>query len=430
MRFIKKIALFGILSGVFLLSGTAFAFYSSSAAYQDLDTNSVTIPSLGFRVQGVASTSINTFINQEWKMKIRVAIGNRFQFNLYWNGGAQVNAIDFLTDGTVISSSTGVTALERNGEFYTISYSAFQPTNDVYLQFRPITSSADVYGTNTNNYLEGAFCETGNNPYTGGCPPSSLIDAFFIFSETGEAPPADNIEIISPTSTPAYDFSNWQLGFATATSTTATSTHFYLQRVYVGLSSSTIETFAGGVGVLDSPVSVPNVGALSPNTTYFSQAQLWYFHNFQANKEVVATSDIVSFTTSNLSENELSYFDAPFSTSTTAEWTFTCDPTSGFFTNSFCNLARFLFVPTPASIQNFSDLKSQIETKPPIGYFSLIGEAFDNINASGTPAFTLTGVQALEDNFLTPFKAILTIVFYLLFGFWLLHRVRNFDFHL
>ncbi|MCK4554956.1 hypothetical protein KAU19_08465, partial [Candidatus Parcubacteria bacterium] len=178
-----------IFLGLFFIIRTAIGFYSSTAAYQTIYDTSTNVPALSYRVQGIASSTVNTFVNQIWKLKIKAAIGNRFQCGLYWAGGAAANNIDFLTDGTVISSSTGVTALTKDGDFYTISYSAFQPTGDVFIQFRPIGSSADIYGTDTNDYEEGAFCETGNDPYSEGCPPSSLIDAYFIFSETGETPP-------------------------------------------------------------------------------------------------------------------------------------------------------------------------------------------------------------------------------------------------
>jgi len=421
-----------LLLGIFLIIKTAFGFYSSTAAYQTIDDTSTNVAALSFRVQGIASSTTNTFVNQIWKLKFKAAIGNRFQFNLYWAGGTAGSFLDFQNDLTIISSSSQPegyepTGLTKDGDFYTIAYPSFQPTGDVFIQFRAITASADVYGTDTNNYLEGEFCDGGNNPYTNPCNDGGLTDAFFVFSESGETPPADSIEITYPTSTPPYDFSNWIVAFTTATSTTATSTDFYLKDIYIGLTTSTVDNLAGLGGGGESPQDINNMLLLSPDTTYYSQAVLSYYKN---EIEVVATSSIVSFTTSNLTESEFSIYPIPTSTSTTEFWTFTCDPESGFFQNSLCNLARFLFVPTQLSVRNLTDLKDEIELKPPIGYFNLIKDALSSIHATGTPAFTLAGIEDLETDFFDKIKDILAILFYIIFGFWLLKRIINFDFQI
>lgn len=416
-----------ILFGIFFLIKTAIGFYSSTAAYQTINDTSTNIPALGYRVQGITSSTDNIFVNQTWKLKIRALVNNRIQVNFYWNAGANGAFIDFLTDGTVISSSSPVIGLTKDSDFYTISYSAFQPTGDVFIQFRSLVASSDVYGTNTNNYEEGEFCDGGNNPYTNPCNDGGLTDAYFVFSESGEPPPADSIEITYPTSTPPYDFSNWIVAFTTATSTTATSTDFYLKDIYMGLTTSTVDNLAGLGGSGESPQEINNMLLLSPNTTYYSQAVLSYY---KYEIQVVATSSIVSFTTSNLTESELSIYPIPTSTATSSEWVFTCDPESGFFQNSLCNLARFLFVPTSLSVRNLTDLKEEIELKPPIGYFNLIKDALSNIHATGTPAFTLAGIEDLETDFFDKIKDILAILFYIIFGFWLLKRIINFDFQI
>jgi len=437
MTFFKEnIFIAFVLSGVILLSGTTFAYYSSTAAYQEIDTTSTNVAALSFRVQGIASSTVNTFVDQIWKLKFKAAIGNRFQFGLYWNGGTNGSFLDFLNDTTIISSSSQPagyepTSLTKDGNFYTIAYPSFQPTGDVYIQFRSLVASTDIYGTDTNNYDEGEFCDGGNNPYTNPCNDGGLADAYFVFSESGELPPADSIEITYPEneSTPFYDFSNWIVEFTTATSTTATSTDYYIKEVYVGSTTSTIENLSGGASFGESPLDVPNNLIFNPNYTYYAQARLIYY--VTPNFNLVATSSIISFTPSSETETGIGegLYPMPISTSTIEFWSITCDPESGFFQNSLCNLARFLFVPTQLSVTNLINLKDDIADKPPFGYFGLIKDALSDLSATGTPAFTLVGVEALEIDFLDKIKDAIKIILYLVFGFWLLRRVINFDFH-
>ena len=243
-------------------------------------------------------------------------------------------------------------------------------------------------------------------------------------------PPSDTIEIIYPTTTPPYDFSNWIVAFTTATSTTATSTDYYIKEVFVGSTTSTIVNLSGGASFGESPLDVPNNLIFNPNYLYYAQARLIYY--VAPNFNLVATSSIISFTPSFETETEIEVglYPIPTSTATSSLWTMTCDPESGFFQNSLCNLARFLFVPTQLSVRNLTDLKAEIELKPPIGYFKLIKDALINLDYSGFAAFTLVGVEGLETGLLDKIKDILSIIFYLIFGFWLLKRLINFDFHL
>ncbi|KKM24486.1 hypothetical protein LCGC14_1604580 [marine sediment metagenome] len=435
---LKRAVLFALLSGAFLISGIIPSKIVFAAIVDQQSVINANVQARGFRQKldpAIASSTIDTYVFEARLNQTGFPFASQpVRFGLFHFPSGDCGAT------TVPGSFNFSAGTSDTTTFQTITFTLDTPkfaNEDLLLgppaSFgQPCIEVTVLLGKTINIQTSGSSDLYPNgeasfiNPFTPWNTDSSHRDLFFRLEVTE----VDSIEITFPadTSTPPYDFSNWIIEFSTATSTTATSTDFYLKRIFTGLSTSTIIEVAGGSIELESPLNINNIFAFDPNTTYFSFAQLRYFADFQAVGEIVATSDIISFTTSNLSENDLSFFDLPTSTST--EFAVTCDPESGFFVNSFCNLARFLFVPTTQSIQNFSDLKEQVTTKPPIGYFTLIKNEFSNLNATGTPIFVLEGLEGLETGFLDQVRDVLEILFFLIFGFWLLRRVINFDFHL
>lgn len=245
----------------------------------------------------------------------------------------------------------------------------------------------------------------------------------------------DEITISYPTSSVAGDFENWEITYDTATSTTATSSDAYVAYIYGGYSSSTSALKTGGadgsdiVHDFESPKLIENITAFGEGKLY-AFAELYFqpdrFNN-PDNIELVATSDLINFDV--YTEASEGYYTAPTSTATSSQWTFTCDPDSGFWSNSLCNLFRFLFVPTQTSVERFSQLDDPIKNKPPFGYWNEIKVEIRNISTS-TAAFSLTGVDTLTENstFQT-IKTTISVLLWFLFTFWILHRIRNFDFH-
>lgn len=121
-----------------------------------------------------------------------------------------------------------------------------------------------------------------------------------------------------------------------------------------------------------------------------------------------------------------SFFETP--TSTTTQQTTTCDSSdSGFFSNSFCNISLFLFVPNENVIHQFNDLLDLIKSKPPIGYFDLIKEEFGKISTATPAIFVLGGAEDLKDSFFTPIRDIIGLAILFLGGVWLFNRIRHFD---
>jgi len=304
------------------------------------------------------------------------------------------------------------------------------------LQFKQSGSGYDgqqwVYGSTSNDYGEGMATTTAvfENPPD---QMNGVVDLALIIN--GQASQhTDEVALVYPVSQSGinFDFSNWNVSFDTATSTTATSTDFYTIQIYSGATSTAITDLSGGAVVYqsESPRNIENNRLFGVNTTYYTDLELRYFKNiYQTYGDLVATSSITSFITGSESETDLGYYPAPTSTATSSEWTFTCDPESGFFVNSLCNLFRFLFVPTPASLERFSEIGELVENKPPFGYWNEIKGEIQNISTS-TASFTLTGSDTLSENeVFGVIRTTIVSILWVLFAFWILHRIRKFDFH-
>lgn len=95
------------------------------------------------------------------------------------------------------------------------------------------------------------------------------------------------------------------------------------------------------------------------------------------------------------------------------DWLATTTP--GFFAD--------LFTPSQQTLERFSSLKDTLSTKPPFGYFSAISDALASTSTS-TPAFTLPDAAEAA---LEPIRTGISWVLWLLFGFWILHRVRHME---
>jgi len=84
-------------------------------------------------------------------------------------------------------------------------------------------------------------------------------------------------------------------------------------------------------------------------------------------------------------------------------------------------------VPTSTSLNQFSNLKDLITTKPPFGYWTSIKNYLNNLSSTSTPAFTLTAEIGNITIFNT-LKTGLTWILWLFFGFWIIKRIAKFDF--
>jgi hypothetical protein len=294
-----------------------------------------------------------------------------------------------------------------------------------------LTTSTDFFYTHYNTDYGDIYFEL-NDSYTGS-PPS---DISFIFPVNG-------------TSTP--DFAFWGIGFNYYATTTdwgvsinyaATSTdlldpagdYYTDSENFEGAATSSAGSYFTKTHVFDSS---------EWDTTQYARAVLWNYDNLRSPSfEVIASTTIISFTITG--ENPLSggyygYYvpgSTPTSTATSSEWVITCDPTDPFFTRSLCqiskwtidalyNLMKFLFYPKSSDFAKLNELKTMIISKPPVGYFYLIKNAF-NFNSTSTKAFDFsTSTAAMVEPIFNPIKTGLTFILWLLFSFWLFNRIKN-----
>lgn len=222
-----------------------------------------------------------------------------------------------------------------------------------------------------------------------------------------------------PNATSTPDFGNFLLNWYALT---PASTY-----VWVGYgATSTAWTFTdeSGAGTENQNTNVvfPKMNLLNQGS-YYAQAKLFeYDANY--NKIYLATSSLISFDI--LAGTYIPFFyPTPTSTASSTEWSFTCDPESGFFANSLCMLAQFLFMPKQEDFNKFNDLKAALENKPPVGYFYLIKNSLLGLNSSSSAAFNLPQDASLSDYIFNPVRNGISFILWLIFGFWVFNRIRH-----
>lgn len=104
----------------------------------------------------------------------------------------------------------------------------------------------------------------------------------------------------------------------------------------------------------------------------------------------------------------------------------TCDDL-GTIAGALCRVITYLFFPSQASLNQFSQLKDLIANKPPFGYYTSIKNSLNTLSSTTTPAFALT----TEINNIAIFGTLkigLIWILWFFFGFWVIKRISRFDF--
>jgi hypothetical protein len=94
-----------------------------------------------------------------------------------------------------------------------------------------------------------------------------------------------------------------------------------------------------------------------------------------------------------------------------------------FLARQIRNILTFLFVPSDSVLNRFATLKTQVENKPPFGYFTVAKNALTTMNTASSGE-TLQGVSALA-NFFNPIRNIVIASLWILFVVWLIHRIQR-----
>jgi hypothetical protein len=101
-----------------------------------------------------------------------------------------------------------------------------------------------------------------------------------------------------------------------------------------------------------------------------------------------------------------------------------CDPEGNFLLYGLCRL----FIPSNGSVWQFQALKTDLENKPPFGYFNSFREVIDNLSTSTASAIPFPDLSLANEQVFTPLKTGISWLLWFMFGFWGFDKFRNFKF--
>jgi hypothetical protein len=296
--------------------------------------------------------------------------------------------------------------------------------------------SWNLYGANNNVFSAGALWRNPYDYYPDwpqyGTAPTywGIYDLYFLF--TPFITNSVSINNIASSTEPAISF-QWPYQLDSATTSLGYYTIFPEWDLYK-CDPSCFTKIGSNFGYN----SIPNNNIATGTTAGFSLDNGNYqIQNFYLKYDSVGAGNITASTTPvdsniffiNFETGYIPIISFPTSTASSTEWVFTCDPESGFFSNSMCNLAQWLFIPSQSVLNQFSNLTADISTKPPIGYFVSIKNSLSGLTSS-TPAFTIDvdSANPVATTFFTPIRTGLIWILWLFFAFWVFHRFRHFNF--
>ena len=181
-------------------------------------------------------------------------------------------------------------------------------------------------------------------------------------------------------------------------------------------------------------------------TTYFAHdpitTQGWYGVNWTISsldsggslQIATSTSFIVGTSTSYQLYQTQGQYPA-FSATSTAATISSCNSKNGVVSELTCEIGNaitssisYMFYPSPASLNQFTNLSTLLSAKAPIGYFyELTGDIKSFSSTSTTTVFDLQQYipTVYKDDFFTPIRTALSFVFWIAAIVWLFIRVKN-----
>lgn len=314
----------------------------------------------------------------------------------------------------------------------------------------PDTSSSTGGGTTSGGYNWSAF---NNFNFTGYFSTAgNYWIGFFLISSDGvgnyaSSSPAVYVPLSATDSThwstsattfnPNTHFTSFTVSTSTATvhitgywnaTTTAGITEqleFYQYSSLLGQESYTFRT-ASTTGLFDwtfpyLPLPTPYTGAtttptITANTTFYAKIYQYdtaYFNDpFSGIVDpryktlLVSTSTTLTAPTTNL-------YNLASTTALFAYPEYECGITS--FIGCIKNALIWAFYPTQDTINNYNSFLVLIQSKAPIGYFSLAKSNINNLSATSTKAFTVTIPKSLKDYIFHPFDIGLASILWFFF---------------
>ena len=193
-----------------------------------------------------------------------------------------------------------------------------------------------------------------------------------------------------------------QIGTITATSSGYHTNTFYMGTVQAAWSA--YYTLSGVAG------QDPNIGA------FYSIATTTFWVNGTSPYLNITLSTSTGTTTNGSSLQQCKYgglLDFSY---------FACE-----IGNRISDVFQWLFLPPVGSLNQYQSFQTTISTKMPFGYFVLIKNAIQGINATSTSVFTLTLDQGVLTGIITPLRTALSWILLMGFGFWFYMRMKHLD---
>lgn len=100
------------------------------------------------------------------------------------------------------------------------------------------------------------------------------------------------------------------------------------------------------------------------------------------------------------------------------------DKDFGLLGNMFRDVIVWLFYPSQDALNQFGNLYDTIKAKPPIGYFTAVQSELGYLGAgSASITFDTTAAAGI----INPLRVGLIVILWIMFAFWIFHRLRNLD---
>jgi len=236
--------------------------------------------------------------------------------------------------------------------------------------------------------------------------------------EGSEAVPTISLDIPVATTTPQADFNNWILSAANLVSTTTYTVNVKYALTPINSGANTDSRVLDPT-IVFNPFTIPKSHQLAfPTATSSWVATTTLVDN--SNGQTISTT-----TTSFVILSQQGPVSQPSGTSTLVA---TCDPASGFFANSTCNVFVWLFYPSQDAFNAFSGLKDIYGKKPPFGYFTSYQVALNNL-ALGTSTIVLMDASSTAgfSGIFSPIRTGFNWLVPFLFSVWVIVRMKHLE---
>lgn len=414
----------GAITGINNPSPNGWALYDNTSATFTSSGSAVQIhyklnPGLIFNDNQVYTGLYGYYDNANWHP-------------LYYNGGDALSATSF-----------------ANESKYCFTTGEANQMKDIYLNFPNGGETINFYSGHTYAFYiltvynaNGTVCANTNGVGVGSDHNNTLgADATNskIYYQIGSDLTINNSVSINTiaTSTQAAQQFQWQYHLDSAATYLGIYTIFPQWSLYkcdnTGNNCNTdIGDNLGTNFIPQSNIATGTTSGFNLDNGYYQVKNFYLEYDSVGQGNITASTSMVNSNVFNVnySSSYIPTYNLPTSTiSSSTPIQITCDPNSGFISYSICSLLVSLFVPSQSVLNQFSNLTTNINTKPPIGYFTAIMNAVGSLTST-TPAFTISvdSTDPVNTTFFSPIRIGLAWILWLAFGFWVFHRFRHFHF--